>query len=257
MQARQIASFVLGFAAGLICLCLVLWATGALRVGPPSPFQQTALAGPAVPAPSAGDLAARAAQQQPRRPVNPPPFEAGGNTTATAAPDKSATTGDADRYAFNTDGQLAMPIAGLNPLTLHDTFSDARTGHMHEALDIPADRNTPVHAVVEGKVAKLFNSKQGGTTVYQFDDSGTYCYYYAHLDHYAPGIREGMLLHKGEVLGYVGSTGDASPNAPHLHLAVFRLGPEKHWWKGDAVDPLPLLKQSVQQPSTGAATTKE
>jgi murein DD-endopeptidase MepM/ murein hydrolase activator NlpD len=78
--------------------------------------------------------------------------------------------------------------------------------------------------------------------VYQFDDTRTWCYYYAHLDHYAPGLKEGMLLRKGDVLGYVGSTGDASPDAPHLHFAVFQLGPEKHWWQGTAVDPLPLFK---------------
>jgi murein DD-endopeptidase MepM/ murein hydrolase activator NlpD len=79
-------------------------------------------------------------------------------------------------------------------------------------------------------------------TVYQFDDSRMWCYYYAHLDRYAAGLKEGMLLRKGEVLGYVGSTGNASPNAPHLHLAVFRLGPGKNWWQGTAVDPLPLLR---------------
>jgi peptidoglycan LD-endopeptidase LytH len=97
-------------------------------------------------------------------------------------------------------------------------------------------------AVAEGNVAKLFTSKQGGLTVYQFDDSGTWCYYYAHLDHYQPSLKEGMLLRKGDVLGYVGTTGDAPPNAPHLHFAIFRLGQEKQWWKGTAVDPLPLLK---------------
>ena len=80
-------------------------------------------------------------------------------------------------------------------------------------------------------VARLFASKQGGLTVYQFDNTSEYCYYYAHLDHYAPGLKEGTLLRKGDVLGYVGSTGDAQPNAPHLHLAVFRFGPEKNGGK--------------------------
>ena len=101
---------------------------------------------------------------------------------------------------------------------------------------------TPVMAVAQGNVVKLFNSKPGGLTVYQFDDSQTMCYYYAHLYHYAPGLTEGTLLRKGDVLGYVGSTGDASPNAPHLHFAIFRLGPEKQWWKGTAIDPLPFFR---------------
>jgi murein DD-endopeptidase MepM/ murein hydrolase activator NlpD len=125
---------------------------------------------------------------------------------------------------------------------LTDSFNQARAGHKHEALDIPAPRGTPVMGAAEGNIVKLFTSKQGGITVYQFDDSRTYCYYYAHLDRYASGLREGTLLRRGEVLGYVGTTGDASPDAPHLHFAVFKLGPEKKWWEGTAVDPLPLLR---------------
>jgi murein DD-endopeptidase MepM/ murein hydrolase activator NlpD len=78
--------------------------------------------------------------------------------------------------------------------------------------------------------------------VYQFDPTDTYCFYYAHLDHYAAGLKEGTLLRKGDVLGYVGTTGDAPANAPHLHLAVFKLAPDKKWWNGTAVDPLPLMR---------------
>jgi murein DD-endopeptidase MepM/ murein hydrolase activator NlpD len=116
-----------------------------------------------------------------------------------------------------------------------------RGGHRHEALDIMAPRGTPVLAADEGNVAKLFLSKPGGLTVYQFDGSQTYCYYYAHLDHYAPGLKEGTLLRKGEVLGYVGSSGDASAGAPHLHFTIFKLGPDRHWWQGTAIDPYEFL----------------
>ena len=160
------------------------------------------------------------------------------------------------------DLHLAMPIAGIDPNTLTDTFNDARTGHKHEALDIMAPRGTPVLAVAEGNVAKLFNSKQGGLTVYQFDDSQQYAFYYAHLDRYAPGLKEGMLLRKGDTLGYVGTTGDAPPDAPHLHFAVFKLGPEKNWWKGTALDPLPMLRVATyadqrahHDPATSRAAT--
>jgi len=138
--------------------------------------------------------------------------------------------------------RLAMPVTGVDPSKLHTNFEELRSGHRHEALDMMAPRGTPVTAVAQGNVVKLFISKQGGLTVYQFDDSQTLCYYYAHLDRYAPGLQEGTLLRKGDVLGYVGSTGDASPNAPHLHFAIFKLGPEKQWWKGTAVDPLPYFK---------------
>ena len=135
-----------------------------------------------------------------------------------------------------------MPIAGIDPATLTNSFSEMRDGHKHEALDIMAPRGTPVMAVDEGNVAKLFTSKRGGLTVYQFNDARDLCYYYAHLERYAKGLREGTLLRRGDVLGYVDSTGDASPSGPHLHFAVFRLGPEREWWKGTAIDPLPLLQ---------------
>ena len=135
-----------------------------------------------------------------------------------------------------------MPIAGIDPSKLADNFLEKRNGRVHEALDILAPRGTPVLAVAEGNVVKLFTSKQGGLTVYQFDNSQTYCFYYAHLDRYRPGLKEGTLLRKGEVLGYVGTTGNAPPGTPHLHFAVFELGPEKKWWNGKPIDPLPLLK---------------
>ena len=85
-------------------------------------------------------------------------------------------------------------------------------------------------------------SVAGGLTVYQFDPSETFAYYYAHLDRYAEGLQEGQQVHRGDLLGYVGSTGNASEDAPHLHFAIFELGPERRWWKGDAINPYPLLR---------------
>jgi peptidoglycan LD-endopeptidase LytH len=116
-------------------------------------------------------------------------------------------------------------------------------GHRHEALDIMAARGTPVVAVDEGNVVKLFTSKQGGLTVYQFNATQSWCFYYAHLDRYAQGLKEGMLLRKGGILGYVGSSGNASPKAPHLHFTIFKLGPEKRWWQGTPIDPYLLLTE--------------
>lgn len=138
---------------------------------------------------------------------------------------------------------LAMPVDGVRPQTLRDTFSDGRTGGAHEALDILVPRGTPVRAVDDGTLVKLFNSVPGGITIYQFDPSGQLAYYYAHLDRYADGLREGMPLKRGDLIGYVGSTGNASASAPHLHFAVFRLGPEKHWWQGTAINPYPALRR--------------
>jgi len=125
---------------------------------------------------------------------------------------------------------------------LQDTFSDARgSERRHEAMDIAAPAGTEVLAVADGRIEKLFTSAQGGLTIYQFEPTGQYAYYYAHLQGYAPGLREDQAVVRGQLLGYVGSTGNANPSAPHLHFAVFELGPEKQWWKGTAINPYPLL----------------
>lgn len=146
---------------------------------------------------------------------------------------------------------LAPPIAGLKPAELHDTFDQMRSLSRHEAIDIMEPRGTPVHAVVDGAVVKLFLSKPGGNTIYLFDQNGDFCYYYAHLDHYAQGIHEGMHVSSGQVLGYVDSTGNADPSAPHLHFAIFKLGPEKQWWKGTPVNPYPVLMHLLKMGADG------
>ncbi|MET0982698.1 MAG: M23 family metallopeptidase [Telluria sp.] len=138
--------------------------------------------------------------------------------------------------------KLLVPVEGIPYAKLTDTFDQPRGQERHhEALDIMAPKGTPVRAVADGKVVKLFESKPGGTTLYQFDPSEQYAYYYAHLDKYADGIKEGMMLKRGDLLGYVGVTGNSDPNAPHLHFAVVALTPEKQWWKGTPINPYPLL----------------
>jgi murein DD-endopeptidase MepM/ murein hydrolase activator NlpD len=138
---------------------------------------------------------------------------------------------------------LALPLRGLRHEQLHDTFNEARAaGRRHEALDILAPRNTPVLAVEDGTVAKLFLSKPGGITIYQYDPTRAYAYYYAHLARYADGLNNGDMLRRGEVIGYVGTTGNAPPDTPHLHFAIFKLANPKRWWEGVAIDPYPILK---------------
>ena len=109
-------------------------------------------------------------------------------------------------------------------------------------MDILAPRNTPIHAVEGGRIAKLFFSKAGGITVYQFDPSEQYCYYYAHLERYADGLQEGQTVKQGDVLGYVGTSGNAPKDTPHLHFAVSRLAADKHWWEGTPIDPYDVLR---------------
>ena len=136
---------------------------------------------------------------------------------------------------------LIIPIAGVSRSILRDTFQERRGFSTHEAIDIAAPRGTPVIAVDDGRVTKLFLSVPGGRTIYQFDPHGNFAYYYAHLDAYAEGLHEGAIVKRGDRLGYVGTTGNAAAGAPHLHFAIFRLGPEKRWWQGSAVNPYPVL----------------
>ena len=139
--------------------------------------------------------------------------------------------------------ELTVPVQGVEPDKLVRSYHDARSGgREHEALDILAPRGTPVVAVEDGTIAKLFNSKAGGITVYQFDPGQNYSYYYAHLDRYADGIKEGMPVRRGQVLGYVGTSGNAPKDTPHLHFAIFRLTADKHWWEGTPIDPYDILK---------------
>ncbi len=138
---------------------------------------------------------------------------------------------------------LLLPVQGIQASQLRDTFTDARSeGRVHDAIDIMADAGTPVLAVADGTVEKLFDSERGGLTIYQFEPSGRWCYYYAHLQRYADGLAEKQVIKRGEVIGYVGSTGNASADAPHLHFEVHVLGPEKQWWKGESINPYPLLQ---------------
>lgn len=140
---------------------------------------------------------------------------------------------------------LAMPIAGLTATELRDSYSEMHNGHVHEAIDIMKPRGTPILAVADGTIRKLFLSKPGGNTIYEFDSDDTYCYYYAHLDRYADGLREGQQVKRGEVIGYVGSTGDARPDAPHLHFGILKLNGDRHWWEGKWLNPYPALAKSL------------
>lgn len=137
-----------------------------------------------------------------------------------------------------------MPIDSVDVERLKGSFLERRSSgeRAHEAVDILAPRNTPVHAAEDGSIAKLFLSKAGGNTIYQFDPSRRFCYYYAHLERYAHGLHDGQHVARGEVIGYVGTSGNAPPGTPHLHFAVFVLTPEQHWWLGRAVDPYLLFQ---------------
>jgi murein DD-endopeptidase MepM/ murein hydrolase activator NlpD len=161
-------------------------------------------------------------------PAAPPPV-------ASASPDSPAPA--------VAGARLAIPVAGIRPDQLSDNFLQARGGgRLHQAIDIMAPRGTPILAAAEGTVEKLYFSQGGGgITIYVRSPDRQWMYYYAHLDSYAPGLAEGQQVRTGTPIGFVGSTGDASPDGPHLHFAVNAMAPGERWWQGRPVNPYPLL----------------
>jgi murein DD-endopeptidase MepM/ murein hydrolase activator NlpD len=167
-------------------------------------------------------------------PVVPPPRSA-------AAPPSL----DVDPVSDLRRRDLEVPVQGIDVRSLHSNFDEERGGsRKHEALDILAPRNTPVLAVEDGMVAKLFTSKAGGLTIYQFDPTSTYVYYYAHLERYADGLKERAPIRRDQVIGYVGTSGNAPKDTPHLHFAIFKMTAEKRWWEGAPIDPYKVLSES-------------
>jgi murein DD-endopeptidase MepM/ murein hydrolase activator NlpD len=241
--------FVLGFLVGALALYYVLWRTGGLTPGHPLARTTVDLAWgraknvPPTPA-AATRTPAAAATPAPEGapPINPTvtptrfPTLTEPSTPATPAP-RTPLAG----FTLGRD-PLVMPVEGARAADIRDSFADARgSSRKHEAIDIMAPRGTPVLAAVDGTIEKLFTSKQGGLTIYEFDRDRNHSYYYAHLDRYADGLKEGQSVHRGDRLGSVGSTGDASAEAPHLHFTIFQLAPDKRWWTGTPVNPYPYL----------------
>lgn len=147
----------------------------------------------------------------------------------------------ADDILALKEKELAFPLEAVPRKSMKNTFRDPRGGgRLHEGVDILAPRNTPVVAIEDGKIARLWSSKYGGITIYQFDPSNSYIYYYAHLEKYAPNLKEGQLVRKGQVIGYVGTSGNAPPNTPHLHFAIYRAQQPGRWWQGKPIDPYPI-----------------
>jgi murein DD-endopeptidase MepM/ murein hydrolase activator NlpD len=138
---------------------------------------------------------------------------------------------------------LAIPVVGVKPGQLSDTFTQARAGGVrtHDAIDIMAPEGSPVIAAADGTVEKLFNSALGGITLYERSPDGKWVYYYAHLSAYAPGLHEGQQLKQGQLIARVGHTGDASAAGPHLHFAINQMAQGDHWWNGTPINPYPLL----------------
>lgn len=162
------------------------------------------------------------------------------DTLAASAPRRSDSV--ARVVQAPSEAGLVLPVVGVDPGELIDTFRDARSeGRVHDAIDIMAPRGTPVVAAAAGTVARVFESERGGLTVYIVLADGRTVHYYAHLDAVAPGLSDGIAILQGGDVGTVGSTGNASPEAPHLHFAIWTAARADAFWDGPAVNPYPLL----------------
>ncbi len=159
-----------------------------------------------------------------------------------ASPQAQGTTGDAASALATM--RLLIPVEGIAPSQLQDTFKDARSeGRIHDSIDITAPRGTPVLAATDGRVVKLFKSVKGGTTLYQLASADErYVLYSAHLERYADGLAEGHVARRGETIGYVGDTGNATPGNTHLHFQIYRVEDPRRFWTGENFNPYPLLR---------------
>jgi len=137
---------------------------------------------------------------------------------------------------------LLIPVAGITSEQLRDSFYEGRSeGRIHQALDIMAPQGTPVIASADGKV-KLYTSERGGIMIYVADPSGPYVYYYGHLQRYAEGIYDGRDVSRGEVIAYVGDTGNAGAGNYHLHFGISKVAAQGKWSGGEPINPYPLLR---------------
>ena len=150
---------------------------------------------------------------------------------------------DSSPGSFVGQMNLIIPVSGVRPQQLIDTFTDARSEErVHDAIDIPAPVGTPVLAAADGRVIKLFHSEKGGTTIYQLSKDEKVVFYYAHLQRYADGITEGKPVRQGEVLAYVGDTGNAGAGNYHLHFSISIVADPSRYWEGTNINPFPLLR---------------
>jgi murein DD-endopeptidase MepM/ murein hydrolase activator NlpD len=163
----------------------------------------------------------------------------------TPLPPSESPTPTTSNFVGTVD--LIVPVAGVRPEQLLDTYDDARSeGRVHDAIDIPAAAETPVLAAADGKIVKLFHSERGGTTIYQLNTNQDLIFYYAHLSRYADGLAEGDVVRQGQVIAYVGDTGNAGAGNYHLHFSIAAVSDPKRYWEGTNINPYPLLQNRAR-----------
>jgi murein DD-endopeptidase MepM/ murein hydrolase activator NlpD len=190
---------------------------------------------PLKPKPDAPPARSQSREQLPRSPEKP-------MATAPVAPDPITPAEIQSDLAELRRKKLRLPLDNADIEKVKGDFYLGRVGHTHHAVDLVAPRNTPIHAVEDGTIERLFESKNGGLTIYQKDNSGRYVYYYAHLERYDENIHQGDKVKTGQVIGYVGTSGNAPPTTPHLHFAISKIGPQDTVFRGTALDPYEVYK---------------
>lgn len=171
-----------------------------------------------------------------------PPRSTATATTRAPAPVIISSSAWADVIPYIIARSLAVPVAGVLASQLRDTFDEGRDGgRVHRALDILAPRGTPVISTDSGRILRISSSPLGGNTIYAEDPLGRVVYYYAHLDAYQPGLVQGAPVARGDTLGFVGTTGNAPKDTPHLHFQLMRMPADGKYWDGDAINPYPLF----------------
>jgi murein DD-endopeptidase MepM/ murein hydrolase activator NlpD len=188
---------------------------------------------------SAGAHAAQPAAPSPR---TPPELAADTLVAPAVTPDSNAVQPTAAEL-MELASALIVPVAGVLPNDLLDTFNEPRGTRRHSALDIPAARGTPVLSASDGHLQRMYTSPAGGLMIYASDPTDRFVLMYGHLDRYVDGLTDGMPLRRGDTIGYVGTTGNAPPNVPHLHFGIARTSNVSRWWTGMPVDPRPLLRR--------------
>jgi murein DD-endopeptidase MepM/ murein hydrolase activator NlpD len=241
MGNRVRSRILIAFGAFVLCLALLIWILSVRsRRETTQPISQPTVTPSATATPVSTPSATSEASPVPTldQPENNPPPQ----PTPSASPTNTSALPPA---VSSNSAALLIPVAGVRPEQLRDTFQEARSeGRVHDAIDIPAARGTPVLAAADGRIVKFFNSEKGGITIYQLSTDEKLVYYYAHLERYADGLAEGRFARRGEVIAYVGDTGNAGPGNYHLHFSVATIADPKRYWTGTNINPYPLLRNT-------------
>jgi murein DD-endopeptidase MepM/ murein hydrolase activator NlpD len=246
----KLRSFALGTATIMMLMVLLFWAVADWPAPEPLPVRAEPVAAPpylpgAAAAPPALTATPQTADTQRSvvTVITTPAVAAGTIDSVQREPQETPPAQKSPASG------LVIPVAGVRPRDLVDTYEQSRSqGRRHDAIDIAAARGTPVLAVAPGSVAKLFVSERGGIALYQLAPDKHTIYYYAHMDRYADGITDGKSLQQGDVIGYVGDTGNAGAGNYHLHFSISTIADPKQYWGGTPQNPYPLLRQGISQP---------